>query len=63
MLCKSYFELTPVERILFIGELTHACMCDDDLYELGKKLIELGMKKGIFNNVNILPEDNKLNDN
>lgn len=63
MLCKSYFELSPVERILFIGELTHACMCDDELYDFGKKIIELGMAKGIFNNVNILPEDNKKSEN
>jgi hypothetical protein len=56
MICENYSELSPLERVMFIGELTHACMADDDLFNKGKELIRLGIEKGIFENVKIMPE-------
>jgi hypothetical protein len=56
MICNKYSNLTPVDRVLFIGELTHACMGDDDLYEMGQALIDLARQKGLFDNVVIMPQ-------
>jgi hypothetical protein len=55
MICKKFSDMTPVEKVLFIGELTHACMSDDDLHEMGESLIELAKSKGLFDNVKINP--------
>lgn len=59
MLSENYSKLTPLERVMYIGELTHACMCDDDLFNLGKEIIRLGINKGIFDNVKIMPQIDK----
>lgn len=56
MLSDNYSNLTPFERVMYIGELTHACMCDDELFNMGKELIRLGISKGIFENVKIMPQ-------
>jgi len=63
MLSENYSKLTPLERVMYIGELTHACMCDDYLFNLGKEIIKLGINKGIFDNVKIMPniEETELN--
>jgi hypothetical protein len=63
MLSENYSNLTPLERVMYIGELTHACMCDDNLFNLGKEIIRLGINKGIFDNVKIMPniEETELN--
>jgi hypothetical protein len=58
MLCTKFSELTPREKILFIGELTHACMNDDFMFEVGKEIIKTGTTKGLFDNVKIMPENN-----
>ncbi len=42
---------------MFIGELTHACMFDDDLFRIGNKLIEAAKAKGVFDSVKIMPEN------
>lgn len=57
MLCKNFLELSPRDKILFIGELTHACMNDNDMYEKGKEIIKKATDSGIFDNVKIMPED------
>jgi hypothetical protein len=56
MVCNNYSNLSPLEKVMFIGELTHACMCDDELYEIGYKIIELAKSKGMFENVKIMPD-------
>jgi hypothetical protein len=56
MLSENYSKLTPLERVMYIGELTHACMCDDDLFNLGKEIIRRGINSGLFDNVKILPQ-------
>ena len=58
MLCNKFSELTPREKILFIGELTHACMNDDFMFEIGKEIIKKATTKGIFENVKIMPDNN-----
>lgn len=56
MICEKYEKMSIVDKILFTGELLHACMNDDKLFELGKQIIELGMVKGTFDGVQILPQ-------
>jgi hypothetical protein len=57
MLCSKFTELTPKERVVFIGELTHACMNDDFMYQMEKKLIKMADNMGLFDNVKIMPEN------
>lgn len=56
MICEKYESLSIVDKIMFTGELLHACMNDDRLFELGQQVIELGHTKGVFNGVQILPQ-------
>jgi len=63
MLCKKFSDLNSLERVLFIGELTHACMNDDKLKEMGDLIIKIAKDKGIFENVKILPEDESNTEN
>ena len=56
MLSENYSKLTPLERVMYIGELTHACMCDDEIFDMGKELIRMGINKGLFENVKIMPQ-------
>jgi hypothetical protein len=58
MICDKFLELPPREKILFIGELTHACMNNDEMYEAGKEIIKAAMEKGVFENVKIMPDRN-----
>ena len=62
MISSNYLELTPLERVMYIGELTHACMNDDDLFVMGRELINLGVTKGLFTNVKIMPSPDKINE-
>lgn len=55
MLCLNYQKLTPKERRDFIGEIVHCVQEDDELYELGKEIIRLGYKWGMFEGVTINP--------
>jgi hypothetical protein len=59
MLCKDYAELTAVEKVKFIGELIHACQSSTPLYEIGVVLIETAKKDGVFNGVEILPNNSQ----
>ena len=56
MICNKFSELSPLEKVMFIGELTHACMANDEIFEMGQKLIKIGMAKGLFDNVKIMPD-------
>lgn len=56
MLCDSFQELTVIEKRDLIGSLAHAVMNDDECFELGCKLLNHAQKKGILDNVVILPE-------
>lgn len=56
MLCNKFTELTPREKVIFIGELTHACMNDDFMFDIGKQIINIAQNKGLFDNVKIMPK-------
>ena len=63
-LCKKYEELTPFERVEFIGKLVHAVQSDDNLFFAAKCLIDTGQDLGVFEGVTIMPENNgDLTDN
>mgnify|MGYP001605569871 CR=1 FL=1 len=55
-ICKKYFELTPIERSSYVGQLLHSVMSDDDLYSIGKDLIDIAIAKGLFRNTVINPK-------
>lgn len=56
MLCEEFQNMTPYEKSLFNGQLLHVCMNDSAMLQMGKDLIELGMRKGLFDNATILPD-------
>lgn len=56
MLCKNYDSLSHFEKVVFVGELIHSCQCDDELFEIGKKIIDKAKEMGTLNGVVILPE-------
>jgi len=58
MLCNKFAELTSREKVIFIGELTHACMNDDFMFDVGKQIINIAENKGLFDNVKIMPDNN-----
>lgn len=58
MLCKKYSDLSHFEKVVYVGELLHSCQCDDELFELGGKLIEIAKAKGLMRGVVILPNKN-----
>lgn len=55
MICDKFSNLSVLERILFIGELTHACMNDNEMYDKGVEIIKEAKDKGFFDNVKIMP--------
>jgi len=57
MTCEKYNNLTPIEKVCFIGQLTHAAMCDEKIFDIANDLIALAVRKGLFNSVTILPND------
>jgi hypothetical protein len=60
MLCKNYEQLGHFDKVLYIGELLHACQSDDDFFNQGKSIIQSAKKMGIFEGVIILPDVEKL---
>lgn len=56
MLCKNYEELGHFDKILYIGELLHACQSDNEFFNKGKSIIDSAKKRGIFEGVTILPD-------
>lgn len=55
MLCKKFRDLTPVEKVQFIGELNHAVMNSDILFEAAQVLISAAKERGILERVIINP--------
>jgi hypothetical protein len=54
-LCKSFDNLSHVEKVIFIGQLTHAAMNSDECFDIAQGLIKLGHYDGVFTNVVINP--------
>jgi len=61
MICKKFQKLTSIERIRFIGEIHHAIMSDDDLFEYAQYLMDEARIRGLFKGVKILPESELVN--
>ena len=59
MLCKKYEELSPFERVEFIGKLVHAVQSDDVFFDEAKVIIYNGEVFGTFEGVKILPDNGK----
>ncbi len=62
MLCESFSNLSPIEKIKFIGELVHACQVSESFFKNGQDIIALAKKEGTFDGVTILPTA-KIEDN
>jgi hypothetical protein len=60
MLCKNYEELGHFDKVVYIGELLHACQSDDKFFNEGKTIIKSAKKMGLFEGVVILPDVEKL---
>lgn len=56
MLCKNYEQLGHFDKVLFIGELIHACQSDNEFFDMGKTIIESAKNSGVFEGVTILPD-------
>ena len=56
MLCEKYNRLLPIERVLLIGELLHAMQSDNDFFDKSVRIIRTAKRKGLFDNVKILPD-------
>lgn len=56
MIHEKYNSLQPIEKVIFTGQILYAIMNDEESFELAEKVITLAKFKGIFNNVEILPE-------
>lgn len=61
MICEKFQNLTPLEKIRFIGSLQHAAMSDDDIFESAKYIIDEARLRGLFKGVKILPETELVN--
>lgn len=61
MICQKFENLTPVQKVTYIGELIHAVQSNDHLMELGQSIIDLAISMGIFDGVTILPQGNNQN--
>lgn len=56
MNCTNYRQLTPIEKVMFIGKLHHAAQNDDDIFNICNEIIEGAEKKGLFEGVQIIPK-------
>jgi hypothetical protein len=57
MNCKEYQELTPLEKSRLIGSVAHAIMSHSDFFRAGIKIKELAEEAGLFEGVEIHPEE------
>lgn len=56
MICKSFSNLALIDKFMFVGKLTHACMNDCELFELACKIIEEAEDRGLYENVKFMPK-------
>jgi hypothetical protein len=55
-LFKRYEELTPFERVEFIGKLVHAAQSNAASFYAAKEIIKNAEEDGVLDGVTILPE-------
>jgi len=60
MVCQKFSDFSTKEKIMFIGELAHACMSDNDILDMGNALIQIAKTKGLFENVKIMPPVDRI---
>jgi len=53
MNCNKFLALDPIQQSNYLGSLIHVVMSDDEIFELGQKLIDMGMVMGLFERVKI----------
>lgn len=61
MNCEQFMNLSPKEKVMFIGKLNHACMSDDYLFEKANELINIAEAFGIFDKAKIMPNAEDIN--
>jgi hypothetical protein len=54
MVCSSFDQLTPKEKTEYIGALVHSVQSSNELFKIGKEIIEDGERQGLFEGVKIL---------
>lgn len=55
MNCTNYLDLSPQEKINFIGKMIHAIQSDNEIFNRAEILIKKADKQGIFDGVTINP--------
>jgi hypothetical protein len=55
MNCEKFMNLSPKEKIIFIGKLNHACMSMDYLFDKANELIDIAEAMGLFDRAKIMP--------
>ena len=60
MLCKSFENLTIVEKVKFIGKINHLAQTYESVFNEVNKIINKAEKEDLFKDVTILPEEEKI---
>ena len=60
MLCKSFENLTIVEKVKFIGKINHLAQTYEAVFNEVNKIINKAEKEDLFKDVTILPEEEKI---
>lgn len=53
MNCNKFLSLDPPEQASYLGSVIHAIMSDDEIFDFGKNLVDMGVSKGLFDRVKI----------
>lgn len=57
MNCKEFEELNIVEKVEFIGKLTHLVQTYETAFKEAKTLIRVAEESGLFKKITINPEE------
>lgn len=63
MLCKSFDNLTIVEKVKFVGKINHLAQTYESVFNEVNNIINKAEKEGLFKDVTILPEEDKITEN
>lgn len=56
MICKSYDNLTVIEKTVFIGQLVHLVQSNELFFARAMQLVVKGAAEGLLDDITILPE-------
>lgn len=62
MNCENYLELSPKEKVEFIGKLIHAVQSDNYTFNKAVLIINRAEKKGLYAGVTINPSTQLTDD-